>query len=110
LSSFRSPLVLDIEEEYFPVIDVVSGSSLSLPERPGCFTIDERHILDLTEAIKQYALLAIPMKPLCRQDCRGLCPNCGHNLNEGPCDCREAGPNLSKLSKLLLSSDGLVTK
>ena len=72
LTLFNYPLILNIEEEYFPVLDVVSGASLPLPEEPGCFTIDERHTLDLTEAIRQYGLLAIPMKPLCREDCAGL--------------------------------------
>jgi len=104
LSLFDYPLTLSIEEEYFPITDVVSGISLSLPEEPGCFTIDEHHVLDLTEAIRQYALLAIPMKPLCRQDCAGLCPTCGHNLNQGSCDClpQEADPRRSKLNKLAL--------
>ena len=104
LSLFDYPLTLSIEEEYFPITDVVSGVSLSLPEEPGCFTIDEHHVLDLTEAIRQYALLAIPMKPLCGQDCAGLCPTCGHNLNQGPCDClpQQADPRRSKLNKLAL--------
>jgi uncharacterized protein len=96
LGLFKCPLTLNIEEEYFPVIDVVSGTSLSEPEDPGSFTIDESHILDLTEAIRQYALLLRPMKPLCREDCAGLCPVCGHNLNEGPCGCasQETGSSL----------------
>ena len=103
LSLFSCPLTLNIEEEYFPITDVVSGASLPLPEEPGCFTIDEHHVIDLTEAIRQYALLAIPMKPLCREDCAGLCPSCGHNLNYGPCDCPSQGmdPRWSELSKLL---------
>jgi len=102
LSSFNCPLTLNIEEEYFPTTDVFSGVSLPLPDEPGCFTIDERHELDLTEAVRQYALLAIPMKPLCREDCAGLCPNCGHNLNRGPCGCPPQGadPRWSELSKL----------
>jgi len=104
LSLFDYPLTLNIEEEYFPITDVVSGTSLSLPEEPGCFTIDEHHVLDLTEAVRQYALLAIPMKPLCGEDCAGLCPTCGHNLNQGPCDClpQQADPRRSKLNKLAL--------
>lgn len=104
LSLFDCPLTLNIEEEYFPSTDVVSGTSLSLPEEPGCFTIDERHVLDLTEAIRQYALLAIPMKPLCGEDCAGLCPTCGYNLNQGPCNClpQQADPRRSKLNKLAL--------
>jgi len=112
LSLFNCPLRLNIEEEYFPVTDVVSGGSLSLPDEPGYFTIDEHHVLDLTEAIRQYALLATPMKPLCGEDCAGLCPNCGHNLNQGPCHClpQEADPRWSKLSKLALANGVLVTE
>ena len=91
LSLFSCPLALNIEEEYFPTTDVISGASLSLPEETGCFTIDEHHILDLTEAIRQYVLLATPMKPLCGEDCAGLCPYCGHNLNQGPCNCLTQG-------------------
>ena len=103
LSTFRYPLTLDFEEEYLPTIDVLSGVPLPRPEEAGAFTIDEHHILDLTEAICQYTLLAIPMKPLCHIDCAGLCPNCGHNLNQGRCDCSEQStdPRWSELMKLL---------
>jgi uncharacterized protein len=108
LGLFSYPVPVNFEEEYFPVIDVVSGSSLSLPDELGCFTIDEHHVLDLTEAVRQYALLAIPMKPLCRQGCAGLCPTCGLNLNQGACACPPQGldPRWSKLGNLLLSNDG----
>ena len=41
----------------------------------------------LDDDIRDYALLSIPMKKLCKEDCRGLCPKCGKNLNEGNCDC-----------------------
>jgi uncharacterized protein len=80
LGSFSHPLTLDIEEEYFPVIDVSSGTPLSEPEEPGSLTIDGHHVLDLTEAIRQYALLAIPMKPLCREDCSGIYSGSGHSV------------------------------
>ncbi len=105
LGLFGYPLTLNIEEEYFPIIDVSSGAPLSLPDEPGPFTIDEHHVLDLTEALRQYALLAIPMKPLCREDCAGLCPGCGHNLNLGTCDClpQEAVPRWSKLRNPVLT-------
>ena len=88
LDLFSCPLTLNIEEEFFPTLDISSGSRLPLPDEPGSFTIDENNILDLSEAIRQYALLAIPMKPLCATDCAGLCPTCGHNLNEGACSCQ----------------------
>jgi uncharacterized protein len=43
--------------------------------------------LDLREEIRESLLLELPMAPLCRADCRGLCLACGANLNEGPCGC-----------------------
>ena len=103
LSPFHCPLNLHIEEEYFPTIDVLTGSRLTLPDEPDRFTINERNILDLTEAIRQYALLTIPIKPLCRQDCAGLCPGCGQNLNQSPCNCppKSVDPRWSTLSKLI---------
>ncbi len=103
LSPFRRPLSLNIEEEYVPTIDVFSGVPLPLPEEAGSFTIDEHHVIDFTEAIRQYILLAIPMKPLCREECAGLYQNCGYNLNQGPCGCpqREVDPRWSELMKLL---------
>ncbi len=102
LSLFNYPLELNIEEEYLPTIDIDTGAALPLPDEPGCFTIDEHYMLDLTEAIRQYALLVIPMKPICRQDCAGLCAKCGHNLNLGVCNCPPQGadPRWSALRKL----------
>ncbi|MFC2001426.1 DUF177 domain-containing protein [Chloroflexota bacterium] len=103
LTLFRCPLSLTIEEEYIPVVDVISGAPLPPPEDASSFTIDGHHILDLTEAIRQYTTLAIPMKPLCHEDCAGLCQNCGHNFNQGPCDCPAPAidPRWSELIKLL---------
>jgi len=48
------------------------------------------NMLDLTELLRQQLLLSLPLSPLCRPDCKGICPDCGKNLNEGPCGCAEA--------------------
>jgi uncharacterized protein len=103
LRRFRHPLKISFEEEFLPTIDVTSGMPLPQTDDAGAFMIDERHILDLTEPARQYALMAIPMKPLCQPDCAGLCPKCGKNLNQGNCDCptREMDPRWSELTKLL---------
>lgn len=102
LQEFDIPLTLNIEEEYFPTVDVVSGAPLPAPEEPGSFTIDQNHVIDLGEAVHQYALLTIPMKPVCRVDCRGLCPYCGCNLNYETCNCvvNPSDPRWAKLSGL----------
>ncbi len=112
LSSFYCPLTLNFEEEYFPVLDIIGGTPLPLPDEPGCLTIDEHHILDPTEAVRQYALLAIPMKPLCSANCAGLCPICGQNLNGGSCNCppQEVDPRWSKLKELSLAGNTAVNE
>jgi uncharacterized protein len=74
---------LHIEDEYLPVIDIVSGAHLK-PE-PDALTIDNNHILDLDEAIRQYIITATPTKLLCKEDCPGMCPVCGHELAKGDC-------------------------
>lgn len=43
--------------------------------------------IDISEPVRQTLLLAIPFKKLCRDDCKGLCPRCGANLNHDPCSC-----------------------
>jgi uncharacterized protein len=43
--------------------------------------------VDLEPLVREVVLLELPQAPLCREDCRGLCPRCGADLNEGPCEC-----------------------
>ena len=46
--------------------------------------------IDLSPAIREQILLSVPPPPLCREDCKGLCPSCGKDLNEGECGCDRA--------------------
>ena len=46
-------------------------------------------ILDIDEDVRQEMMVDYPMKLLCKADCKGLCPNCGQNLNVGNCDCEK---------------------
>ncbi len=64
------------------------------------------HTLDLEPTLREQILLALPMDTLCKDSCRGLCPNCGQNLNEATCDCRSdvADPRWAKLRELKLSN------
>ena len=79
---------LHFRDEFHSKIEVNTGAPLPKPDEEDPFFIDESHLVDLGEAIREYALLELPMQPLCRPDCRGLCPTCGADLNSGPCDCR----------------------
>jgi len=85
LESFDCPISLKIAEEFFPVIDIVSGVSLSCPAN--AFSIDEHNELCLDDAVYEYTLMVKPMKPLCQDNCKGLCDQCGLNMNNGTCTC-----------------------
>ena len=57
-------------------------------------TVDEEAYagkeIDLSAAVREQILLSVPASPLCRDDCKGLCPRCGRDLNEGDCGCDRA--------------------
>lgn len=89
LEPVNQRLRLVIEEEFTPTVDVRSGSRVKVEEEDRALWIDDHHILDLSEVVRQGILLAIPAHVLCREDCRGICPVCGQNRNEDPCDCQE---------------------
>lgn len=89
LKEFDTDITFPLREEFYPTIDVVTGAPVSAPDDPELsFPINRRHEIDTREAIRQNLVLALPMSALCREDCAGLCPQCGKDLNEGPCDCK----------------------
>lgn len=75
--------------------------------------VDEDDLIFLTEAdeggydilprVREAVILEFPIRFLCSEDCKGLCPRCGANLNRGPCECRERedDPRWAPLKKLL---------
>ncbi|MBI4288580.1 MAG: DUF177 domain-containing protein [Chloroflexi bacterium] len=93
LSPFAHHLRVEFREEFYPTVEVNLGYRLPPPEDTISFTIDENHLLDIGEALRQYAIMALPLKPLCHSECAGLCPQCGKNLNEGPCGCPPSSPD-----------------
>jgi uncharacterized protein len=69
-------------------------------------TIPETGVLDLGPLLREYLLLNVPLQPLCQPECKGLCPECGNNLNENACEhpADEVDPRLSALRSLLPGS------
>lgn len=63
------------------------------------FFYGENGIIELRDPIREYVILYIPVKPLCKSDCQGMCPSCGKNLNKGKCSCRleSLDPRFAKL-------------
>jgi uncharacterized protein len=95
---------VSFEEEFLPTIDIETGMKLPVDDTADpVLVIDEHHVLDLTEVLRQYALVELAEPTLCRPDCKGLCPDCGEDLNIGKCTCNHAvsDPRLAVLAKLL---------
>jgi uncharacterized protein len=100
---------VEFEETFLPTVDIAVGRRLRRDgeTEDGQFTIDEHHVLDLAEAIRQHALAAVPINPLCRADCLGLCQVCGSDLNEGQChENQEIDTVWAPLQQLLKGSKG----
>ncbi len=66
------------------------------------FSLYDGDQIDLSPLIREQFLLSLPTRPLCREDCRGLCPKCGINLNHAQCSCSEerGHPGLAALRNL----------
>jgi DUF177 domain-containing protein len=94
LIPIETKVSFEFGEEANPVSEILS-SAIQYDN----LAIDDGNVLDLSEAVRQYALLTLPVKPLCRVDCAGICPTCGHNLNQEPCQCQSntVNPRWSKL-------------
>lgn len=92
LDEFRLPVSGTLEEQYEPTVDIETGHSIRRAEDEEvddtAFEINQNHEIDLTEPVRQALLVAMPISPVCREDCAGLCPNCGANLNDGPHSCQ----------------------
>ncbi len=105
IGEFTRPSTVIIEEECFPTIDLHTGRNLPLPaEEEGVLRIDDEHLLDLHEVIRQYVIADGLMKPLCLPECFGLCQHCGINLNQARCEC-ETGRRDQRWAELVALLD-----
>lgn len=94
LTAFQQPLKINFTELYAFSQRYVTDSGLLMPETG---------IIDLGPVLREYAVLEIPISPLCKPDCKGLCPICGNNLNESTCIHQDdtGDPRLASLRSLL---------
>ena len=103
LENFSRTLSIELDEEYFPEVDVKTGTRVLLPDDWEALFISTDHNLDLAEATRQATLATLPLKPLCKPDCVGICDRCGVDRNLGSCDCYnlEIDPRWASLRLLM---------
>jgi uncharacterized protein len=81
-----------VEQEFDDQVDVLFSPDPDLAEDPGVYPLPaDPAAIDVTAAVREELALRTPTFPLCREDCQGLCPGCGADLNAGPCGCTAAG-------------------
>ena len=87
---FTLPIEARAQEEFR--LEKAADTVVVLPmeEEEATSQLVSNNLLDSQELIRQNLLLALPIQPLCRPDCRGLCPACGENLNVRKCTCPPA--------------------
>ena len=87
LEPFRLPVASDFDLRYVPRTENTGEGEREVEEDDLATAYYDAEQIDLTHLVMEQFQLAQPMKALCTAACKGLCPNCGTNLNTGSCDC-----------------------
>ena len=100
---FEVPVDAAFELRYVPQSENAGEGEVEVGEEDLVTAFYRDGMVDLIDLLREQFLLALPMKPLCRDDCRGLCPECGTNLNKTQCHCapKWEDPRLAPLKSLL---------
>lgn len=103
LINFQKELSLNIDLLYHPAAEVAKEETCEVSRDEiniGFYSNDE---LDITQVIREQLILNLPIKALCDETCKGLCPVCGADLNLQRCECKYEyiDPRLKSLKKLL---------
>src|ERR1041384_914440 len=99
---YRFPIDVGFDQRHLPASEASTDADSEVEDDDLETSYYSDEASDLNELIREQFYLALPMKPLCRDDCKGLCPQCGTNLNTGACDCvgEWEDPRLAALKNL----------
>ena len=87
LDPYRFPIDAAFDQRYFPSSQATTEAEREIEENDLETSYYSEDQIDLNELMREQFYLALPMKPLCLEGCKGLCAQCGTNLNTGTCDC-----------------------
>ena len=103
LEPFTLPVDATFDLRYLPSSEMSTEAERELQDEDVETSYYRDDQIDLNELMREQFYLALPMKPLCWEDCKGLCPQCGTNLNTGTCECAAGweDPRLAPLKGLV---------
>jgi uncharacterized protein len=87
LQQIELPVSADFALEYITGSDYESSEMAELTEDAMAVSVFDGDAIDVDEIVKEQVLLAVPTRLLCREDCKGICPECGIDKNTGECQC-----------------------
>ena len=87
LKPIELPVNADFELEYITGSEYESSEVAELTEAEMSVSVFDGDAIDVDEIVKEQILLAVPTRMLCREDCKGICPQCGTDRNTGECKC-----------------------
>ena len=87
LQPVEAPVSADFALEYITGSEYESSEVAELTEAELSVSVFDGEALDVDEIVKEQILLAVPTRMLCREDCKGICPECGIDRNTGECSC-----------------------
>ncbi len=87
LQRVEAPVSADFALEYITGTDYESSDVVELTEAEMLVSVFDGEAIDVDEIVKEQILLAVPTRMLCREDCKGICPECGIDKNTGECQC-----------------------
>jgi uncharacterized protein len=88
LEPFAVPVAATLDLLFLPATENAGEGEVAVEEDDLGVSFYQDEKIDLAEVIREQFYLALPMKPLCRPDCKGLCPTCGINRNRETCSCK----------------------
>ncbi len=92
----------EIEKDFTITINKIIVEELQNIDNDDDYIVVDNQLLDLDELVNEEVSLSLPSKILCSDDCKGLCPKCGTNLNVNKCDCKgDVDPRMAALLQLL---------
>jgi len=87
LQPMELPVNTDFALEYISDVAYESSAAAELTEADMSLSVFDGEAIDVDEIVKEEILLAVPTRMLCREDCKGICPECGIDKNTGECAC-----------------------
>ncbi len=104
LEMFTEQINTEFSTEYLPETEKPTEEEMEIVEDDFAISYYSEEKIDILPAVMDQILLSVPIKPLCKEDCRGLCPQCGQSLNINKCRCQthDMDERLAVLKKIQL--------